>query len=348
MLARAFDADVPARWVVADSFDGRSHAFRRWLEERGCASAVMIPKTNAVQYQEQRLRAEQLGEQLSATAERPAWACLALSEDGADGMRRWLLIRPDADDPSDDAYFLAYGPEGTSDAELIRVCNIRWQVEEGFAQAKGEVGLDHDAVRTWEAWQRFVTLCLLAHARVPSGWHRRHAPGCSGRRNREKRGADADLISLTVPEVRRLVLAMTATDERRTVRFGWSRWRRGHQGRAARCHAARHARGRDRPTVSGTAVPLPPVGAGLTDAEGERVRPLMPPQKPVTGRPRHDHRMVLSGILWVVRSDYSWREMPKAFGKWEAAYKRYQLWCDHGLWQCLMDALGNDATKVSL
>jgi len=35
MLERAFEDDVPARWVVADSFYGRSHAFRVWLEERG-------------------------------------------------------------------------------------------------------------------------------------------------------------------------------------------------------------------------------------------------------------------------------------------------------------------------
>jgi SRSO17 transposase len=34
MLERAFEAAVPARWVVADSFYGRSHAFRVWLEER--------------------------------------------------------------------------------------------------------------------------------------------------------------------------------------------------------------------------------------------------------------------------------------------------------------------------
>ena len=87
------------------------------------------------------------------------------------------------------------------------------------------------------------------------------------------------------------------------------------------------------------------MGVGLTDADWERVRPLMPPQKPVTGRPRHDHRRILSGILWVVRSDYSWREMPKEFGKWEAAYNRYRLWCVHGLWQRLMDALGNEAMK---
>jgi SRSO17 transposase len=164
MLARAFDANVPARWIVADSFYGRSHGFRRWLEGRDIAYAVMIPKTNAVEYQRQRLRAEQLGERLSAAAGRPAWVRLALSEECAEGMGRWLLVRYDADDPSEDAYWLAYGPEGTSDEELARVCSTRWQVEEGLAQAKGEVGLDHYEVRKWEAWHRFATLCLLAHA----------------------------------------------------------------------------------------------------------------------------------------------------------------------------------------
>jgi SRSO17 transposase len=48
MLERAFEADVAARWVLADSFYGRSHAFRTWLEERGRPYAVMVPKTNAV------------------------------------------------------------------------------------------------------------------------------------------------------------------------------------------------------------------------------------------------------------------------------------------------------------
>ena len=111
MLERAFEADVPARWVVADSFYGRSHAFRVWLEERGRPYAVMVPKTNAVP----------LGYQ-------------------------------------------AYGPEGTTVEELVRVCQDRWAVEECFAEAKGEVGLDHYEVRRWDSWHRHVTLCLLAHA----------------------------------------------------------------------------------------------------------------------------------------------------------------------------------------
>ncbi len=33
-----------------------------------------------------------------------------------------------------------------------------------FAQANGEVGMDHYEVRTWEAWHRFITLCLMAPA----------------------------------------------------------------------------------------------------------------------------------------------------------------------------------------
>ena len=50
------------------------------------------------------------------------------------------------------------------------------------------------------------------------------------------------MIALTVPEVRRLALALTEPAERRALRLRWSRWRRRHQATAARCHAARRAR----------------------------------------------------------------------------------------------------------
>jgi SRSO17 transposase len=164
MLARAFEANVPARWVVADAFYGRSHALRRWLEEGRHPYALMIPKTNAAWYRGRRERAEQLGERLCPDPALDPWACLELSDACAAGMRRWLLVRCDAEDPGDYAYFLAFGPAETTVAELVRVCTTRWQIEEGFAQAKGEVGLDQYEVRKWEAWHRHVTLCLLAHA----------------------------------------------------------------------------------------------------------------------------------------------------------------------------------------
>lgn len=177
MLERAFDAAVPAGWVVADSFYGRSHAFRRWLEEREQPYVLMVPKTNTVWYEGRRQTAAQLGEQLPAAAwtlrsvghgvqgERCSlWACLPLSDACPAGTRRWLLLQQDVEDATDRAYHLAAGPTDTPVEELLRVCGSRWQIEEGFAQAKGEVGLDQYEVRTWAAWHRFITLCLLAHA----------------------------------------------------------------------------------------------------------------------------------------------------------------------------------------
>jgi SRSO17 transposase len=164
MLERAFDAGVPARWVVGDAFSGRSHALRRWLEAQDRAYALMIPKTTAVGYRGRRERAEQLGERLSRDSSLGPWACLELSEACAVGMRRWLLVRCDAEDPDAHRYFLAYGPDETATEELVRVCTTRWQIEECLAEAKGEVGLDQDEVRKWNAWHRHATLCLLAHA----------------------------------------------------------------------------------------------------------------------------------------------------------------------------------------
>jgi SRSO17 transposase len=177
MLERAFAAGVPAGWVVADSAYGRSHAFRRWLEGHGRAYALMVPNTHAVRYRGRRQTAAKLAERLpdsvwrsvtvdvgTPSTDRQVWVCLPLSETCAPGMRRWLLIRRSGDDGSELSYYLAYGPADIPEADLLRVCGVRWQIEECFAQAKGEVGLDQYEVRRWDAWHRFVTLCLLAHA----------------------------------------------------------------------------------------------------------------------------------------------------------------------------------------
>jgi SRSO17 transposase len=177
MLARAFEAGVRAKWVLADSFYGRSHAFRVWLEERYQPYAVMVPKTNAVPLGGRKKKIERLVERLGEEAffevgpardtggRRPwEWACLCLAADPKNGMRRWLLVRRSTDDPEDRGFYQAYGPEGTQIEELVRVCQDRWAVEGCFAEAKGEVGLDHYEVRRCNPWHRHVTLCLLAHA----------------------------------------------------------------------------------------------------------------------------------------------------------------------------------------
>jgi hypothetical protein len=137
----------------------------------------MVPKTNAVPLGGRKKRIEQHVERLPEEAfseVRPArdcsgsrpweWACCDVAADPEKGMRRWPLVRRSTDDPEDRGYYQAYGSEATPIEELVRVCQERWAVEECFAEAKGEVGLDHYEVRRWDAWYRHVTLCLLAHA----------------------------------------------------------------------------------------------------------------------------------------------------------------------------------------
>jgi SRSO17 transposase len=177
MLQRAFEAGVTARWVLVDSFYGRSHEFREWLEEQGRAYAVMVPKTNAVDLGGRKKKIEQLAKRLAEDAwsevlpvedsgeRRPwQWACLELAADPQKRMSRWLLARRGSEDPDDLAFYQAYGPEDTSVGELLRVCQERWAIEFAFEEAKGEIGMDHYEVRKWGAWHRYVTLCLLAHA----------------------------------------------------------------------------------------------------------------------------------------------------------------------------------------
>jgi SRSO17 transposase len=180
MLARAFAAGVPARWVVADCLYGRAHQFRRWLEGRGRPYVVGVLPTQVVQRADGQWAAQRLARSLPAAAwacrsagtgsqgERLFdWACLELAEEVPAGMRRWLLVRrplEDPDDPAEWAYYRAYGPCETPVTDLVHVAGRRWCVEDGFAEAKGEVGLDEYEVRRWEAWHRHVTLSLLAHA----------------------------------------------------------------------------------------------------------------------------------------------------------------------------------------
>lgn len=52
----------------------------------------------------------------------------------------------------------------------------------------------------------------------------------------------------------------------------------------------------------------------VTDEQWEKLYPLLPPQKPTVGRPAHDHRLILNGILWILRTGAPWRDLPERYG----------------------------------
>ena len=142
-----------------------------------------------------------------------------------------------------------------------------------------------------------------------------------------------------MPEVRRLLHTLGESEDQQAHRLHWSRFRRRHQGRAQHFHRLRRAR--QAPAVSADpAVPLPLLGVpALTDEHWEQICPLLPPQKPQTGRPAVDHRLVVEGMLWIVRTGSSWRELPERFGPWSTVSSRYQRWYKEGLWARILQVL---------
>ncbi|BCX05220.1 MAG: hypothetical protein KatS3mg053_3158 [Candidatus Roseilinea sp.] len=89
----------------------------------------------------------------------------------------------------------------------------------------------------------------------------------------------------------------------------------------------------------------------LSDKEWERIRPLLPPQRQRVGRPAHDHRTIISGILWVERTGGPWRQMPRCYGAWSTVASRYYRWKKAGIWQRVkrvLDEMAEEAYLASL
>lgn len=77
----------------------------------------------------------------------------------------------------------------------------------------------------------------------------------------------------------------------------------------------------------------------LTNEQWERLQPLLPPQKPKTGRPSVDHRRILNGILWLLRTGAPWRDVPERYGPWRTIASRFYRWRRAGIWERLFAAV---------
>lgn len=66
----------------------------------------------------------------------------------------------------------------------------------------------------------------------------------------------------------------------------------------------------------------------LTDEEWGLIEDLLPPAPGPTakGRRWRDHRQVIDGIFWVLRSGSSWRDLPERYGPWQTCYDRFVRW----------------------
>ncbi|SRR5579885_482576 len=77
----------------------------------------------------------------------------------------------------------------------------------------------------------------------------------------------------------------------------------------------------------------------LTDAEWQRVQPLLSAARP-GGRPRSvDEREILNAILYVLHTGCAWRALPHDLPKWETAYAYLRRWEADGTWERVLATL---------
>lgn len=72
--------------------------------------------------------------------------------------------------------------------------------------------------------------------------------------------------------------------------------------------------------------------AVLDDAAWSRIEPLMPSSDGQRGRPFRDHREIVEGIIYRLRTGIAWRDLPESFGPWQTVWKRHKRFSTDGTW----------------
>lgn len=75
----------------------------------------------------------------------------------------------------------------------------------------------------------------------------------------------------------------------------------------------------------------------LSDLQWKLVEPLLPKQR--RGGRWNDHRVVLDGILWILRTGAPWRDLPERYGKWQSVHHRFNRWRKDGTFDRMLKAL---------
>jgi transposase len=80
----------------------------------------------------------------------------------------------------------------------------------------------------------------------------------------------------------------------------------------------------------------------LSDAQWERVAPLLPGKPGDPGRSAADNRLFLEAVLWMARSGAPWRDLHDKFGNWNSVFRRFRRWAEKGVFENLFKSLSDE------
>ena len=226
--------------VTADRVYGADHTLRRWLQDQALGYVLAVTKAQRLGFSRVEDRVTWIPasdwHRLSAGdgAKGPRlydWAYLPYGGDAAPGWEKGLLIRRSISQPDELAFYLTHATDGTALADLVQVAGTRWAVRRPASRrprarsastsTRSAPGPAGTATSRSPCWLTPTSPCC---ARSPSG-------------DEPTPDLAAELLPLTVPEVRRLLWHLVWPSRPDiAAALAWSRWRRRHQQRARRCH----------------------------------------------------------------------------------------------------------------
>ena len=80
----------------------------------------------------------------------------------------------------------------------------------------------------------------------------------------------------------------------------------------------------------------------LSEAQMRRIEPFFPLSH---GVPRVDDRLILSGIIFVLRNGLRWRDVPREYGPHKTIYNRFIRWSRLGVFNRILAELTEKRSK---
>jgi SRSO17 transposase len=252
VLADAYADGVTFDFVCGDEVYGSSTQLREYLESRGQAYALRVAsafmatlatgtRLTCAQAVKRLLGDKRRWEVRSAGAGSKGQRWYARAWLATASPRHCLLIRRHLK-TGELAFHYCFAPEGQllAKTRLIRAAGLRWPVEEDFETGKDCFGLDQCQARLYTAILRHVVLVMaaLAICAVTAALlrNRTNTQAPPPRAPGQAPPADPGMIPLTVPEVRRILAALTARPLPPPHVIHWDAWTRRHQARSRWFH----------------------------------------------------------------------------------------------------------------
>jgi len=252
VLSEAYADGAAFDFVLGDEVYGASPDLREYLESRGQAYVLRVASSFTLTLAGgTTMTCAQAVKRLAEDSR--AWEVRSAGK-GSKGQRwyAWAWIGTGSPEHSllarrhlktgELAFCYCYVPEGqpSGKARLIRAAGLRWPVEEDSGLGKDCFGLDQCQARLYTAILRHVVLVMAAlavcaaaaaalRARTDTQAPPPAAPG-------QAPPADPGMIPLTVPEIRRVLAALTARPMPPPLVIHWDAWTRRHQARSRWFH----------------------------------------------------------------------------------------------------------------